>query len=80
MKATPESLGQDSRGIWTAPDGSCKAAFFNDPDGNGLSLTQLCWPRRASSQRGATRSYVCTATLNASLLAPPPSTRTKNLR
>ena len=37
-----EGLGQDSRGIWTAPDGSCKVVFFNDPDGNGLSLTQVC--------------------------------------
>jgi catechol 2,3-dioxygenase-like lactoylglutathione lyase family enzyme len=37
-----EGMGQDGRGIWTAPDGSCKVAFFNDPDGNGLSLTQLC--------------------------------------
>ena len=36
-----EGLGQDERGIWTAPDGSCKVAFFNDPDGNGLSLTQI---------------------------------------
>lgn len=36
-----EGLGQDSRGIWTAPDGACKVAFFNDPDGNGLSLTQV---------------------------------------
>jgi catechol 2,3-dioxygenase-like lactoylglutathione lyase family enzyme len=35
-----EGLGQDAQGIWTAPDGSCKVAFFNDPDGNGLSLTQ----------------------------------------
>lgn len=35
-----EGLGQDERGIWTAPDASCKVAFFNDPDGNGLSLTQ----------------------------------------
>jgi catechol 2,3-dioxygenase-like lactoylglutathione lyase family enzyme len=35
-----EGLGQDERGIWTAPDGSCKVVFFNDPDGNGLSLTQ----------------------------------------
>ena len=35
-----EGLGQDENGIWTAPDGSCKVAFFNDPDGNGLSLTQ----------------------------------------
>lgn len=37
-----EGLGQDARGIWTAPDGSCKVVFFNDPDGNCLSLTQLC--------------------------------------
>lgn len=35
-----EGLGQDGNGIWTAPDGSCKVAFFSDPDGNGLSLTQ----------------------------------------
>jgi catechol 2,3-dioxygenase-like lactoylglutathione lyase family enzyme len=37
-----EGLGQDPRGIWTAPDGSCKVAFFADPDGNGLSLIQQC--------------------------------------
>lgn len=36
-----EGLGQDSSGIWTAPDGGGKVAFFNDPDGNGLSLAQL---------------------------------------
>jgi catechol 2,3-dioxygenase-like lactoylglutathione lyase family enzyme len=36
-----EGIGQDEKGIWTAPDGSCKVAFFSDPDGNGLSLTQL---------------------------------------
>ncbi|HEX8572568.1 MAG TPA: VOC family protein [Allosphingosinicella sp.] len=35
-----EGLGQDENGIWGAPDGSCKVAFFSDPDGNGLSLTQ----------------------------------------
>jgi len=35
-----KGMGQDERGIWTAPDGSCKVVFFNDPDGNGLSLTQ----------------------------------------
>jgi len=35
-----EGLGQDERGIWTAPDGACKVAFFSDPDGNGLSMTQ----------------------------------------
>ena len=34
-------LGQDEKGIWTAPDGGAKVAFFNDPDGNALSLTQI---------------------------------------
>jgi catechol 2,3-dioxygenase-like lactoylglutathione lyase family enzyme len=37
-----EGLGQDAKGIWTAPDGSCRVAFFADPDGNVLSLTQRC--------------------------------------
>jgi catechol 2,3-dioxygenase-like lactoylglutathione lyase family enzyme len=36
-----EGLGQDANGIWTSPDGACKVAFFSDPDGNGLSLTQV---------------------------------------
>ncbi|WP_373489204.1 VOC family protein [Blastomonas sp.] len=35
-----EGMGQDADGIWTAPDGSARVAFFNDPDGNVLSLTQ----------------------------------------
>ena len=34
-------LGQDEKGIWTAPGGTAKVAFFSDPDGNGLSLTQI---------------------------------------
>ena len=34
-------MGQDERGIWTAPDGSAKVAFFADADGNGLSLTEV---------------------------------------
>ncbi len=33
-------MGQDALGIWTSPDGAAKVAFFADPDGNGLSLTQ----------------------------------------
>ncbi|MCW3109446.1 MAG: Glyoxalase/bleomycin resistance protein/dioxygenase [Segetibacter sp.] len=32
-------LEQDSFGIWTSPGGS-KVAWFKDPDGNVLSLTQ----------------------------------------
>ncbi|NWH07128.1 MAG: VOC family protein [Alphaproteobacteria bacterium] len=33
-------FGQDERGIWTAPDRAAKVAWFNDPDGNVLSLSQ----------------------------------------
>jgi catechol 2,3-dioxygenase-like lactoylglutathione lyase family enzyme len=33
-------FGQDDQGIWTAPDGQAKVAWFPDPDGNVLSLTQ----------------------------------------
>src|SRR5688572_16349851 len=29
-----EGMGQDEFGIWTAPDGVTKVAFFADPDGN----------------------------------------------
>ena len=32
--------GQDASGVWTTPDGT-KVAWFKDPDGNTLSLTQL---------------------------------------
>lgn len=35
-----DGFGQDDLGIWTSPDGSAKVAWFNDPDGNVLSLTQ----------------------------------------
>lgn len=33
-------FGQDADGVWTAPDGT-KVAWFLDPGGNGLSLTQF---------------------------------------
>ncbi|WP_185965093.1 VOC family protein [Glacieibacterium frigidum] len=35
-----EGFGHDALGIWTAPDGGAKVAWFADPDGNVLSLTQ----------------------------------------
>jgi catechol 2,3-dioxygenase-like lactoylglutathione lyase family enzyme len=35
-----EGMGQDALGIWTSPDGATRVAFFTDPDGNCLSLTQ----------------------------------------
>ncbi len=33
-------LPQEEQGIWTTPDGN-KIAWFNDPDGNTLSLTEF---------------------------------------
>jgi catechol 2,3-dioxygenase-like lactoylglutathione lyase family enzyme len=33
-------MDQDERGVWTAPGGA-RVAWFGDPDGNVLSLTQL---------------------------------------
>jgi len=35
-----EFLPQDALGVWTTPDGS-KIAWFYDPDGNTLSLAQM---------------------------------------
>jgi catechol 2,3-dioxygenase-like lactoylglutathione lyase family enzyme len=35
-----EGLAQDEAGVWTAPDGTARIAWFKDPDGNLLSLTQ----------------------------------------
>lgn len=33
-------MEQDELGVWTSPDGAAKVAFFADPDGNVLSLSQ----------------------------------------
>jgi catechol 2,3-dioxygenase-like lactoylglutathione lyase family enzyme len=30
----------DDDGLWSSPDGSAKVCWFNDPDGNNLSLTE----------------------------------------
>jgi catechol 2,3-dioxygenase-like lactoylglutathione lyase family enzyme len=35
-----EGLEQDESGVWVAPSGA-KLAWFKDPDGNTLSLTQF---------------------------------------
>jgi catechol 2,3-dioxygenase-like lactoylglutathione lyase family enzyme len=35
-----DGMGQDEDGIWTTPEGD-KVAWFTDPDGNILSLTQF---------------------------------------
>jgi len=33
-------MDQDSAGVWTTPAGD-RVAWFNDPDGNTLSLTEF---------------------------------------
>lgn len=38
-----EAMNQDRRGVWTAPGGS-RIAWFLDPDGNNLSLTEFAQP------------------------------------
>lgn len=35
-----EGMGQDEHGIWSAPGGGAKVAWFADPFGNLLSLSQ----------------------------------------
>jgi len=35
-----EGYGMDALGVWTAPDGGSKLAWFADPDGNVLGLSQ----------------------------------------
>lgn len=32
---------QDEDGVWSSPDGAARVAWFNDPDGNNLSLTEM---------------------------------------
>jgi catechol 2,3-dioxygenase-like lactoylglutathione lyase family enzyme len=34
-----DGMAQDERGVWTAPGGA-QVAWFTDPDGNNLSLTE----------------------------------------
>ena len=35
---TYQHVSQDELGIWTAPGGAVRVAWFNDPDGNVLSV------------------------------------------
>lgn len=39
--AVYDGFGQDERGIWTDPGSGTRIAWFNDPEGNNLSLTQF---------------------------------------
>jgi catechol 2,3-dioxygenase-like lactoylglutathione lyase family enzyme len=56
-----EWMSQDEYGIWTAPGGA-QVAWFGDPDGNTLSLTQIAGrarkratPSRPKSSKPASR-------------------------
>jgi predicted enzyme related to lactoylglutathione lyase len=46
-----DGLPQDELGLWTTPDGS-KVAWFKDPDGNILSLTEFGKKQR-NARKGA---------------------------
>lgn len=35
-----EGFGQDENGVWASPDGTSRLAWFLDPDGNNLSISQ----------------------------------------
>ncbi len=35
-----QGLEQDELGVWTAPGGAARVAWFKDPDGNVLSVSQ----------------------------------------
>jgi catechol 2,3-dioxygenase-like lactoylglutathione lyase family enzyme len=37
-------LEQDANGVWSSPDGAAKVAWFKDPDGNVLSISQHAHP------------------------------------
>jgi catechol 2,3-dioxygenase-like lactoylglutathione lyase family enzyme len=40
-----DGMGQDESGIWASPSGA-KVAWFKDPDGNTLSVTEFPKPSR----------------------------------
>jgi catechol 2,3-dioxygenase-like lactoylglutathione lyase family enzyme len=46
-----EWMEQDDQGIWTAPGGA-QVAWFGDPDGNTLSLTQMAGRLRKRAKPG----------------------------
>jgi catechol 2,3-dioxygenase-like lactoylglutathione lyase family enzyme len=49
-----DGMGQDEHGVWKAPGGA-KVAWFRDPDGNTLSLTELeSSTTRVTRARGTT--------------------------
>ena len=50
-----EGMSQDDLGIWSAPSGA-RVAWFSDPDGNTLSLTEIGQPRKTRTTRAKRRT------------------------
>jgi predicted enzyme related to lactoylglutathione lyase len=50
-----DGLPQDDLGIWSSPSGA-RVAWFNDPEGNILSLTEFERPKRRKKKLMAPRS------------------------
>lgn len=49
-----EGMPQDDLGIWSAPSGA-QIAWFADPDGNTLSLTEFARARRRKTRQARSR-------------------------
>jgi catechol 2,3-dioxygenase-like lactoylglutathione lyase family enzyme len=65
-----DGMGQDELGIWTAPSGA-RIAWFADPDGNTLSLTEMdAAPRRRPPVRRPPRKAARRAVRKAVRKAP----------
>ena len=47
-----EWMEQDEQGVWTSPAGA-KIAWFEDPDGNTLSLTEFGLAKKSGKRAGA---------------------------
>jgi len=55
-----EGMPQDDLGIWSSPSGA-RVAWFTDPEGNTLSLTQIGRPKRKNVNRRPTASRTAAA-------------------
>ena len=49
-----EGMPQDDFGIWSSPSGA-RVAWFTDPEGNTLSLTELARPTSKNAKRNRNR-------------------------
>jgi catechol 2,3-dioxygenase-like lactoylglutathione lyase family enzyme len=64
-----DGMGQDGRGIWQSPSGA-RVAWFKDPDGNTLSLTQMEGATRRNTSSRPKRSAKSARTRKAKSFKP----------